>query len=437
MEAASLWYRARLYFGCVSASLIIGLACCLTQESASAAGYRTQNFLVEASSQQLAQRVGEAAERYRRDLAVHWLGEPLGNWPEPCPIQVIDGPNKAAQGITQYDRSPVRNFVMEVVGTQQRILDSVLPHEVTHTVLATHFGRPLPRWADEGICSTVEHESERAKHEAKLREFLRSRRGIAMNQLFLLTEYPNDVLPMYAQGYSVCQFLIGQRGPRQFIEFLHDYMERSSWTESVRKHYGYESLGELQEYWLAWVSEGSGAVEKFAKLPPPDSEDRGEEDDQLASRSQEGNSQRGPGGSAPKPGPAPAPATSLASLEADSFYARTRDGRETPKSPESDGSDAAEGVAQADATDNPSTERMPVPKSMIPPSIKNSGRYSAAQPQPEQGGATDRPHRDPLGGTGHPTLALDPLGLATQGARNLLVFLLPIADFPHATSRMD
>jgi hypothetical protein len=179
---------------------------------------------------------------------------------------VVAGPNLAAQGVTTYNPRPVSDFQMEVVGTPQRILDSVLPHEVTHTVLATHFGRPLPRWADEGICTTVEHSSERSKHEAKLREFLASRRGIAMNRLFLLTEYPQDVLPMYAQGYSVCRFLIEQQGPRTFIQFLGDYMRRPSWTQNVRKHYGYESLLELQNSWLAWVKAGSGDVTKFAKL---------------------------------------------------------------------------------------------------------------------------------------------------------------------------
>ena len=49
---------------------------------------------------------------------------------------------------------------MRVIGTPERILDSVLPHEVTHTVMATHFGQPLPRWADVGICTTVEHAAE-------------------------------------------------------------------------------------------------------------------------------------------------------------------------------------------------------------------------------------------------------------------------------------
>ena len=89
-----------------------------------------------------------------------------------------------------------------------------------------------------------------------------------MNQLFLLKEYPNDVLPMYAQGYSVCRFLISQQGPRTFINFLEDYMRNPSWTENIRQHYGYASLAELQQYWLAWVSEGCGEVTKYAKTQP-------------------------------------------------------------------------------------------------------------------------------------------------------------------------
>ena len=238
------------------------IICCSTINAAS---QRTQNFIIQAPTPQLAQAVAEAAERYRRDLAMHWLGKALPAWPRPCPIRVVAGPRLAAQGVTTYNPAPVRDFQMEVIGTPQRILDSVLPHEITHTILATYFGRPLPRWADEGICTTVEHVAERKKHEAKLQEFLRSRRGIAMNQLFLLKEYPNDVLPMYAQGYSVCRFLINQQGPRTFIKFLEDYMQNPSWTDNIRRHYGYASLAELQQYWLAWVSDGCGEVTKFAK----------------------------------------------------------------------------------------------------------------------------------------------------------------------------
>lgn len=257
MEAGKKLHGVALFFA-------MSVGWCAFATTAIGANYRTQNFLIQAPTPELARAVGEAAEGYRRDLAVHWLGNPIPPWPTPCPVNVVAG-NMPAQGVTTYNRAPVRDFQMEVVGTPERILDSVLPHEVTHTVLATHFGRPLPRWADEGICTTVEHDAERSKHEAKLREFLASRRGIAMNRMFLLTEYPDDVLPLYAQGYSVCRFLIDQQGPQAFIGFLEGYMRHPSWTDNVREHYGYDSLAELQDYWLSWVAAGSGPVERFVK----------------------------------------------------------------------------------------------------------------------------------------------------------------------------
>jgi len=391
-----------------AAGFLVWIVWGLASGPVTAASFRTQNFIIDAPSQRLARKVAEAAEKYRRELAEYWLGTTLKAWPSPCPVRVISGPNLAAQGMTQYDRAPVRNFVMEVIGSEQRILDSVLPHEVSHTVLATHFGRPLPRWADEGICTTVEHASERAKHEAKLREFLRSRRGIAMNKLFLMTEYPSDVLPMYAQGYSVCRFLIQQGGPRSFIEFLTDYMRHPSWTENVRKHYGYESLAELQSKWLAWVADGSGPVDRYVKAgAPADVEPSGVRPASLT-----------------KPADAPKTRTLAAS---DSFYARQTKNRDRPHSPKTSKGDrpSPEGDTHtpSNGTGPRSVRPPPAPAaaspaataqiaagdrgdasnptataswSMVPPSVRNSGRYSVAQPQPEQGVSGRSPaHRPP------------------------------------------
>lgn len=344
---------------CLVFGLVIGIL-----PSADAANFRTQNFLVQAPDPGLAQAVGQAAEKFRHDLAVYWTGRPLPNWPTPCPIRVISGPNLAAQGVTTYNPRPVSDFQMEVVGTPERILDSVLPHEVTHTVLATHFGRPLPRWADEGICTTVEHESERNKHEAKLREFLRTRRGIAMNQLFLLTEYPSDVLPMYAQGYSVCQFLIAQKDPRTFITFLQDYMQYPSWTANVKKHYGYDSLAELQQYWLQWVTAGSGPVDRFVKNAP-------------ASLAAPTNSLA----NAPTNSLANAPTNSLANAPANSLANAPAAGVPTASGP---GGGWYQRQREQAVAANPRLAAAPTAvNALVPPSIRDSGRYQVSQPQPE------------------------------------------------------
>ncbi|MCC9645330.1 hypothetical protein LOC71_23875 [Rhodopirellula sp. JC740] len=360
---------------------------------ANAANYRTRNFIIEAPSAQLAKAVGDAAEKYRDDLASYWTGSKLPPWPTPCPVRVVAG-NLPAQGVTTYNPAPVRDFQMEVVGTPERILDSVLPHEVTHTVLATHFGRPLPRWADEGICTTVEHDSEKAKHEAKLREFLSTRRGIAMNRLFLLTEYPSDVLPMYAQGYSVCRFLIEQQGPETFIQFLGDYMQRGSWTKHVQQHYGYDSLAELQEFWLAWVEAGSGPVAQFAKRTP-----RGQAaNTQIALASATGPSNAYASTSADRESRV-APATALAAAgESSSWYVRqlnrkdaTSDIETIPAGPGSSMTNStAQAASAAMAAEHGPSVRTSTSESSprwMPPSVKSSGRYSVSTPQGESSGS--------------------------------------------------
>jgi hypothetical protein len=184
------------------------------------AGARSQNFIVSAQSPQLAAEVCTAAETYRRDLALEWLGQELPPWQQPCPIAVQVAPHLGAGGKTSFvfvQGTPLQ-WSMEVQGSRERVLDSVLPHEVTHTIFATHFGCPLPRWADEGACTTVEHSSEREKQHHLLLKFLTTERGIPFNAMFAMKEYPQDILPLYSQGYSLARWLIAQGGKPKFVQ---------------------------------------------------------------------------------------------------------------------------------------------------------------------------------------------------------------------------
>jgi hypothetical protein len=137
-------------------SLIVGrvplLAMLLTLHAAcgEAAGYRTPNFVIEAATPELARKIGDAAEQYRHDLAVEWIGQPLPRWASPCPITAEVAEHLGAGGATSFvfERGEVFGWQMTIQGSEQRVLDSVLPHEVTHTIFASHFRQPLPRWAD-------------------------------------------------------------------------------------------------------------------------------------------------------------------------------------------------------------------------------------------------------------------------------------------------
>jgi hypothetical protein len=228
----------------------------------------TDNFIIYAPNESMAKQTAEAAERYRTELAMHWLGHSIDNWNSKCPIVVVAGDNLGASGETTFtpgDRT-ILNWRMRVQGSFERIIDSVLPHEITHTILATHFSQwntPVPRWADEGASTTVEHNEERSKNDRMLVQFLRSGRGIPFATLFALEEYPADILPLYAQGYSLSIFLIGQGGPKKFVQFLEQGVQTDDWVGSIGQHYGYEQLGHLQVAWNKWVADGGGQVEQY------------------------------------------------------------------------------------------------------------------------------------------------------------------------------
>jgi len=233
------------------------------------ATYPTPNFIVRTRSPQLAEQLGRAAEQYRRELAIEWLGHEMPDWSQPCVMTVHAGPNLGAGGATTFvfDRGEVFGWRMTIQGSVQRLLDSVLPHEITHMIFASHFRRPLPRWADEGGATSVEHPSELAKHRRMLVRFLKTNRGIAFNRMFAMTEYPRDIMPLYAQGYSLAEFLIQRGGRRKYVEFLGDGMNMGQWSAAIRRHYGIADAGALQNTWLAWVRQGSPPLEPPSGQP--------------------------------------------------------------------------------------------------------------------------------------------------------------------------
>lgn len=222
------------------------------------ASARSRNFVFQTSDPRLAEAFAQAAEKYRHDLAIQWTGEALPDWSQPCLVTATVGAHLGAGGATTFvfDRGEVYGWRMTIQGSAERILDSVLPHEITHMILASHFRAPIPRWADEGAATSVEHPSERDKHRRMLVQFLQTGRGIPFNRMFAMTEYPTDIMPLYAQAQSVVDYLIQTRGRRAFVAFLEEAMRDGQWAKAVERHYGFRDLGSLQNTWVAWVARG-------------------------------------------------------------------------------------------------------------------------------------------------------------------------------------
>ncbi len=247
-------------------ALVLGLFLLSSTEWSQAATYRTSNFIVHAPTEEFAQRVGEEAERFRKELAVTWAGEEFPNWSAPCPIRVKVGQIGAGGATTfSFQNGEVFGWNMTIQGTEERILDSVLPHEITHTILACRFRRPIPRWADEGICTLVEHESERRRQTLLLGNVMKQGSKIPLRSLLAMTEYPQnqmDVMKLYAQGYSLTDYLVQQGGRETFLKFLGDAMRHGGWDQALSAHYGVNSVDVLEKKWNQWVLAGSPALKQ-------------------------------------------------------------------------------------------------------------------------------------------------------------------------------
>ncbi len=217
------------------------------------AAHRTQNFVVHAPTPQIAERVGQWAEFYRREKAIQWLGQEMQPWRQPCPLQVTVtmGP---PSGATSFSFGPrgVQSQRMEIQGRLDRLIKSVLPHEITHTVFAYHFRRPVPRWADEGGSVLSEDELEKQRHHQLTRQILKQGRQIPLRRLFSLTQYPRDVMCLYAQGFSMASFLVGRSDRRTYLNFVGHGMQYG-WDRAVQTYYRYRSVEELESAWLKHV----------------------------------------------------------------------------------------------------------------------------------------------------------------------------------------
>ncbi|MDD3586831.1 MAG: hypothetical protein PHQ75_06575 [Thermoguttaceae bacterium] len=249
-RARNLPIRAMI---CVLISLCLVV---ISNNSAWAAIYKTRNFVVHARTADLAKKVGDIAEKCRNDLAVLWLGETIRPWAKPCPIKVEADKHLGAGGETSFTFAggEVFDWKMKVQGSEERICDSVIPHEVSHTIMATYFRQPVPRWIDEGAATSVEAWVEQSSYRQMLVDYLRTGKGIPFNTMVRLKEYPVDQMPFYAQGFSVCEYLIAVGGHRRLVDFAKVGIDTGDWSKAVQQYYGYENLGDLQLRWQDWVS---------------------------------------------------------------------------------------------------------------------------------------------------------------------------------------
>jgi hypothetical protein len=214
------------------------------------AEYRTPNFIVLSANQQVCEQVGKWAEHYRKEKAIQWLGREMAQWPEPCPLRVnvsMEGPSGETE--FTFGAGRVNSQRMTIRGPLDRLIYSVLPHEITHTIFAYHFKTPVPRWADEGGSVLSEDDTERDRHDKVVRSILNKGQQIPMRTLLGLKEYPPQVMCLYAQGFSMCNYLVSRSNKQHFLNFVGHGMQHG-WDHAAKSYYAHGSVEELEQAWL-------------------------------------------------------------------------------------------------------------------------------------------------------------------------------------------
>jgi hypothetical protein len=258
--------------------LIVCLAGLVAVTATSAAEtFATPNFTVEASSLHVAKSVAVAAEEHRFRFAADWLGIELEDWDAPCQITVEEAAS-AGRGWTSYDVSPGRvgRFHITLTGTLQQIQDYILPHEVTHTVLARWMGQAPPRWADEGVALLSETESQKARQRRLAAELVAARRVMPLKEMIALDQYPQDhreMIDFYLSSFSLTEFLVAQGGRPRLLAFLGD-VRKQGWEPALQHHYAFSDAEVLEAAWHSWTlkAEGEPPIEiatATAAVEPP------------------------------------------------------------------------------------------------------------------------------------------------------------------------
>jgi hypothetical protein len=90
-----------------------------------------------------------------------------------------------------------------------------------------------------------------------VRQICRTGRLIPLRRLFVLTEYPRDVMALYAEGFSVANYLVSLKGRRTFLDFVATG-QTGGWDPAIQQYYGLGGVDALQEQWVEWLIQGVG-----------------------------------------------------------------------------------------------------------------------------------------------------------------------------------
>jgi hypothetical protein len=245
----------------------------------------TGNFAVcSYCSAEEADKVAHHCETLRNSLAKFYGFESRSStWQPKC--QVFFYPDKDRYGVV-VGRAARETLGSSLVSpdmgviTSRRIdlradvadyLNEVLPHELTHVLIADEFRNGLaPLWYDEGLALLADSPRKQSLHSRDLYDGLRNGNAFSLQELLNAKQYPpaNRVGVFYGQCVAMARCLRDQRSP----EKIHDFARRSQEVganRALKESYGIEGMAELQRIWRSSLSAQAAIIPAHYSLHDP------------------------------------------------------------------------------------------------------------------------------------------------------------------------
>lgn len=211
-------------------------------------------------------RLVDATEKLRTDLAEKWLGGSVG-WQPKCDLvlhassaaylaAVPGGGQTNGCGLIETQGGKIVRRRIDLRADRAGWYDAALAHELTHVVLADLFpDGAVPAWADEGMAVLADPSPKQDLHLRDLHLARQQRATFRLVELFALHGYPaaDRHATFYGQSASLVRFLVARGTPAQFARFVREASDHGH-DRALRKIYGIQGVDELERRWLRHLS---------------------------------------------------------------------------------------------------------------------------------------------------------------------------------------
>lgn len=219
--------------------------------------YETDHFKIyHQQTDDYAKKVGALAEESYTDIGTKWFGKPPV-WRTKCDLYLYNNSEHLRQSGAQhwmtgctnahYDDGKLISVRISVRIDVAPVYTCILPHEITHALLAGHFGKAVPRWLDEGMSGQAESEDQQKVFWNTAASANRSR--FAVKSLMTLGDYPQrDVDMFYAQSIILVRHLVKLKGDKALVAFVEDAL-KDGHEKALQKHYKLD-FETLEKTWM-------------------------------------------------------------------------------------------------------------------------------------------------------------------------------------------